>query len=75
MVKTWNMTLDQLEFSTYCIGNVADAFGIDDCEAYNRLRKSGILLDYIVKHYDVLHTYSRRYITDDLTSLMKERGA
>ena len=59
------MTLDQLEFSTYCIGNVADALGIDDREAYNRLRKSGILLDYIVKHYDVLHTYSRRYITDD----------
>lgn len=29
------MTLDQLEFSTYCIGNVADDFGIDDREAYD----------------------------------------
>ena len=32
------MTLDQLEFSTYCIGNVADDFGIDDREAYDIIR-------------------------------------
>ena len=40
------MTLDQLEFSTYCIGNVADDFGIDDREAYDIkiLKKSGLRL-------------------------------
>lgn len=68
------MTIDQLEFSTFCIGNVADALGMSQKQTYNMLRDSGILRDYIVKCYDVLHTYSRRYITEDLTSLMRERG-
>ena len=32
--KIWIMTLDQLEFSTYCIVNVDHDFGIYDSEDY-----------------------------------------
>lgn len=68
------MTNDQLEFCTFCIGCVADALGLPEEEAYARLRDSGILADYIVRGYDVLHTFDRIYITDDIVSLMIERN-
>lgn len=68
------MTTDQLEFSTFCIGNVAEALKVSESEAYVYLQKSGLLYNYIVKYYDVLHTYSRRYITEELISLLHEKG-
>lgn len=33
-----------------------------------------ILYDYIVPSYDVLHTFSTRYLMDDLTEYMREKG-
>ncbi|MDE5572418.1 MAG: DUF3791 domain-containing protein, partial [Muribaculaceae bacterium] len=30
--------------------------------------------DYIVPSYDVLHTFSSRYLMDDLTDYMAEKG-
>ena len=38
------------------------------------LESSGILMDYIVASYDVLHTFSKDYLIDDLTSYMREKG-
>ena len=35
---------------------------------------SGILHDYIVPSYDVLHTFSLRYLMEDLTDYMYEKG-
>jgi hypothetical protein len=43
-------------------------------EIYSRLEKSGILYDYIIHSYDVLHTFSERYIMSDLIEYMKEKG-
>ena len=43
-------------------------------EIYKRLKASGILYDYIVPSYDVLHTFSSRYLMEDLTEYMKEKG-
>ena len=44
-------------------------------EVYRRLMSSGILYDYIVPSYDVLHTFGSHYLMDDLISYMKEKGA
>lgn len=33
-----------------------------------------ILYDYIVPSYDVLHTFSSRYLMEDLTEYMREKG-
>jgi hypothetical protein len=43
-------------------------------EVYNKLKSSGILYDYIIPSYDVLHTFSKEYLIEDLTSYMKEKG-
>ena len=38
------------------------------------LSDSGILDGYIVASYDVLHTFSREYLMDDLVGYMREKG-
>ncbi len=70
----WDMNSKQVDFSTFCIGNVADALNMKQAEVYRRLKASGILMDYIVACYDVLHTFSREYIVEDIIDLMRKRG-
>ncbi|MBD5300426.1 MAG: DUF3791 domain-containing protein [Duncaniella sp.] len=68
------MTFNQLDFVTYCIGSVAEGLNIDQPTVYKMLKDSGILYGYIVPAYDVLHTYSGRRITEEITEIMHERG-
>ena len=68
------MNFEQLDFVTYCIGNLAERLRVSQQEVYNRLKSSGILYDYIVKGYDVLHTFSKEYLMSDLLSYMQEKG-
>lgn len=63
-----------LEFVTYCISKLSQVLNLPQREVYRRLKESGILYDYIVPSYDVLHTFSSRYLMDDLTDYMKEKG-
>ena len=68
------MDRKQLEFVTYCIGKLSVVLKLPQKEIYKRLKSSGILYDYIVPSYDVLHTFSSRYLMEDLTEYMKEKG-
>lgn len=68
------MTADQLEFATFCIGNVAEQLQLPQSEVYKRLNDSAILSDFIVKYYDELHTYGRRYLVNEIVELMTEKG-
>ena len=63
-----------LEFVTYCIGKLAVLLKLPQQEVYRRLKNSGILYSYIVPSYDVLHTFSSRYLMEDLTDYMREKG-
>ncbi len=63
-----------LEFVTYCIGQLSLLLKLPQREVYKRLKKSGILYGYIVPSYDVLHTFGSRYLMEDLTEYMKEKG-
>lgn len=63
-----------LEFVTYCIGKLSALLNLPQQEIYRRLKSSGILHDYIIPSYDVLHTFSSRYLMEDLTEYMKEKG-
>ena len=68
------MTFDQLDFSTYCIGAASEKLGIGQPAVYRMLKDSNILDGYIVASYDVLHTFSPQYITDDIIGLMRDKG-
>lgn len=64
----------ELEFSLFCIENIAIKLGKDARLVYAALtEKSDILNSYIVPEYEMLHTQSREYIIDDIIELMKER--
>lgn len=65
----------QLDFITYCVGNLAERLQMSAGKVYRLLRSSNILDGYIVPCYDVLHTFGKDYIMDDLVELMKKRGA
>ena len=63
-----------LEFVTYCIAKLSSTLNLPQQEIYKRLDSSGILYGYIVPSYDVLHTFSSRYLIEDLTDFMREKG-
>ena len=44
------------------------------CHIYEILNNTGILDDYIIKCYDVLHTLGEEYLVEDITSFFTERG-
>ena len=68
------MNSDNIDFVTYCIGNLSRRLGLNARDVYQRLKTSGILTDYIVPSYDVLHTFSKEYLMEDLVDFMKEKG-
>lgn len=69
------MNKDNLEFVTFCVGNLADALNKSAHQVYEMLRSTGILAEYIIPCYDVLHTFSRQYIVEDLIEQLKKKGA
>lgn len=68
------MTFDQLDFATYCIGLLADRLNLNPREVYDKLKRTGILDNYVIGAYDPLHTFSGDYIAEDLTDLMRQKG-
>lgn len=69
------MKVEYLDFVTFCVGCQADALNKSASQIYNALRSSGVLEDYIIPCYDVLHTFSKDYLVDELTEVLKERGS
>ena len=41
---------------------------------YKILNSTGILDDYIIKCYDVLHTQGKEYLVEDITDYVREKG-
>ena len=69
------MKARELEFAVYCIENVAMALGKSSGDVYRALSgNNGILRQYIVPSYDVLHTQGKDYIVNDIIEVMSERG-
>ncbi len=68
------MDKNTLEFVTYCISKLADQLNLSQREVYRKLKLSGILNDYMIPSYDVLHTFGSKYLMDDLIGFMQEKG-
>ena len=68
------MNYDNVDFITYCIGNLSRRLNLSVAEVYRRLKQSGILMGYIVPSYDVLLTFGKEYLMEDLTEYMREKG-
>ena len=53
---------------------MAESLGKDARYVYHLMQKGDIIMGYIVPCFDVLHTFSRNYIIEDLTSLVQKKG-
>lgn len=63
-----------LNFVIFCVGSVAEYLKMSAKDIYHRMSQGGIISGYIVPCYDVLHTFSREYIVEDLVDLMNKKG-
>ena len=68
------MNGNTLEFITYCISGLSLRLNLPQSEVYSKLKTSGILYDYLIPSYDVLHTFSSAYLMEDLEDFMREKG-
>ena len=68
------MNPQSLNFTIFCIGSIADHLNMNARDVYHKLQSANIISDYIVPCYDVLHTFSKEYIVEDLVEYMKKRG-
>lgn len=64
----------EIEFSVFCIENIALKLRISGNKAYQMLAVDSDILDtYIIANYEILHTQSKEYIVHDIIDYMKEQ--
>jgi len=68
------MSDKQIEYSVFCIENVAEQLGKTGSEVFNILNESGLLHSYLIPSYEALHTQSKQYIVNEIVSVLKERN-
>jgi len=69
------MSEKQLSFAVFCVENIAERLDKNGAEVYEILAaKSKILDEYIIAHFDVLHTQGKDYIVNDLLEQMEKEG-
>ena len=64
----------ELVFSVFLIHALVDAWNKPCWQVYQILNDSGILDDYIISFYDVLHTQGKQYLVGDITDYVREKG-
>lgn len=71
----WVLTDDEvrLSFLGQCVEGVATALGEDYCAVFKRLEKSGLTEDFILRHYEVLHSQSMDNVIDDIITALNNR--
>jgi Protein of unknown function (DUF3791) len=68
------MTNSQLTFTVFILNKYALATKQPITEVYKRFDELHILDDYLIKHYDVLHTLGENYLIEDLTELVAQKS-
>ena len=58
-------------FVASCIEDVADTLGLDYLEVYRRMDAVKMIEEYIIPNYEVLHSESRKNVTEELIDTLK----
>ena len=64
----------ELSFSIFMLYGLADKWKMSPAKVYKILNSTGILDNYIIKCYDVLHTQGKEYLVEDITDYVREKG-
>ena len=66
---------DQLKFSIFIINQIAKAKKKPTNVVFKTLSETGVLDDYVINCYDMLHTLGKEYLVEDITGMLSDRGA
>lgn len=71
-----DLTLNKAEllFVLFCVDFVACKLNQSPVQIYQKLKQSGLLQDYLIDNYEILHTLGKDYLVDDIIRLMQEKG-
>lgn len=64
----------ELTFVVFVLHALGQHWNMTTPEVYEILNTTGILDDYIIKCYDVLHTLGKEYLVEDITEFVREKG-
>lgn len=64
----------ELDFSIFMLYCLADKWKMTPAAVYKILNSTGILDNYILPCYDVLHTQGKEYLVEDITEYVREKG-
>ena len=67
------MDKDTFAFVVYMIHEVAEYWGKSPSETYEILKSTGCIGNYLIKHYEVLHTLGTQSIIDDIEKYVDKR--
>ena len=68
------MNENSMTFTIYLIHELANEKGVAPGEIYHVLKNSGCIDNYLVPHYDVLHTMGTQYLVNDIRNYVTSRG-
>lgn len=66
------VTQESFEFFTYCLEKYARAKGLTGLQAIALLKRYGAD-DYLIDHYDLLHTQGTGYVMDEIDRFIQRR--
>ena len=64
----------ELRFTIFMLYSLADKWKLSPSKVYKILNSTGILDNYVIKCYDVLHTQGKEYLVEDITEYAREKG-
>ena len=68
------MNRESFSFVIYMIHACANRWRKVPSDVYKLLQKTGCIDNYLVPHYDILHTQGTDYIVDDIKEYLGIRG-
>ena len=69
------MNIKQLTFLVFIINKYALATKQSVIEVYHQFEKLQLLDNYLIRHFDVLHTLGENYLVEDLKELIALKSA
>lgn len=64
----------ELSFSIFILYSLAEKWKKTPAAVYKILNSIGIMDNYIIAGYDMLHTLGKEYLVEDITEFVKEKG-
>lgn len=65
---------NELSFSIFILYSLAAKWNKTPADVYKILNSTGILDNYVIAGYDILHTLSKEYLVEDITDYAREKG-